>query len=102
MSNTESAPRSRIIRFIRFVVFFSIIFLLFVGGSTALLYLLFSQYTGIQNIWLLVSGTPFVVGPLLIFTILNLYTRFGKPLKNIFKFINSNEAGVFSVHVDIM
>src|SRR5260221_387282 len=99
MSNTESAPRSRIIRFIRFVVFFSIIFLLFVGGSTALLYLLFSQYTGIQNIWLLVCGTPFVVGALLIFTIFNLYTRFGKPLEQLFKVINTIEAGDLSVRV---
>jgi two-component system sensor histidine kinase BaeS len=99
MSNTESTPRNRIRRFIRFAIFFFITFFLFVGGSTTLLYLLFSKYTGIQNIWLLVCGTPFVVGVVLIFTIINLYTRFGKPLEQLFKAINTIESGDLSVRV---
>src|SRR5678815_1366219 len=99
MSNTESTPRNRTRRFIRFAIFFFISFFLFVGGSTALLYLLFSKYTGIQNIWLLVCGTPFVVVVLLIFTLFNLYTRFGKPLEQLFKAINTVEAGDLSVRV---
>jgi len=99
MSNTESSRRNRTNRFIRFAIFFFISFFLFVGGSTALLYVLFSKYTGVQNIWLLVCGTPFVVVVLLIFTLFNLYTRFGKPLEQLFKAINTIEAGDLSVRV---
>ena len=99
MSNTESTSSSRTRRFIRFAIFFLITFILFIGGGSATLYLLFSKYTGTQNIWLLACGTPFIVVVLLIFTIFNLYTRLGKPLEELFKAINAVEDGNLSIRV---
>ena len=54
-------------RFIRFAIFFFISVFLFVGGSAALLYIVFSKYTTIQNIWLLVCGAPSVLIILILF-----------------------------------
>ena len=99
MSNTESTSSSRTRRFIRFAIFFLITFILFIGGGSATLYLLFSKYTGTQNIWLLACGTPFIVVVLLIFTIVNLYSRLGKPLEELFKAINAVEDGNLSIRV---
>lgn len=86
-------------RFIRFAIFFFISVFLFVGGGAALLYLIFSRYTGAQNVWLLVCGAPFVFVLLLIFTIFNLYTRFGRPLEELFDAINAVESGNLSVRI---
>jgi two-component system OmpR family sensor kinase/two-component system sensor histidine kinase BaeS len=97
MSNNETSSRSRIRRFVRFAIFFVIFLSVFFGGSAAFLYLLFSRYTGVQNIWLLICGTPVVLLVLLIFTIFNLYTRFGKPLEGLFDAINAVEEGNLSV-----
>jgi two-component system OmpR family sensor kinase/two-component system sensor histidine kinase BaeS len=86
-------------RFIRFAIFFFISAFLFVGGSAALLYIIFSKYTGIQNIWLLVCGAPFVLVILVILAIMNLYARYGKPLEELFNAIDAVEAGNLSVRV---
>jgi len=101
MFNTESSPERRrnISRFLRFAIFFFISVSLFVGGGAALLYLIFSKYTGVQNIWLLVCGTPVVLIVLLFFTLINLYMRFGKPLQELFDAINAVEEGNLSVRV---
>ncbi|HXQ35830.1 MAG TPA: ATP-binding protein, partial [Anaerolineales bacterium] len=86
-------------RFLRFVIFILIFVSLFVGGSAALFYLIFSNYTGIQNIWLLVCGAPFVLVVLLIFLLFNLYMRYGKPLEQLFNAINEVEAGNLAIRV---
>lgn len=100
MSTAPPTPRRhRMGRFVRFVVFFFISATIFVGGSAALLYITFSKYTGIQNIWLLVCGAPTVLMLLTLFTIINLYTRFGQPLEELFNAINAVEAGDFSARV---
>jgi len=99
MSNTEPTAPSRTSRFIRFAIFFFISIFLFVGGGAALIYLLFTKYTGAQNIWLLVCGAPVILIILLIFTIYNLYTRFGKPLEQLFDAIDKVEEGNLSVRV---
>jgi two-component system OmpR family sensor kinase/two-component system sensor histidine kinase BaeS len=101
MSNTESPtpPRSGMSRFVRFAIFFFIFVFFFVGGGAALLYLVFSKYTGVQNIWLLVCGAPVALIVLLVFIISTLYTRFGKPLEQLFNAINKVEEGDLSVRV---
>lgn len=86
-------------RFAPFMLFFLLSACLFVGGSAALLYLLFSEYTGIRNIWLLICGAPSILIVVLIFTVFNLYTRFGKPLEDLFNAINEIEGGNLSVRV---
>jgi signal transduction histidine kinase len=101
MFNTESSPERRrsISRFFRFAILFFMSVSLFVGGSAALFYLIFSKYTGVKNIWLLVCGAPFVLVVVAIFIISNLYTRFGKPLEQLFKAINEVGEGNLSVRV---
>jgi len=95
ISSNNRSPR----RFIRFVIFFFITFIIFMGGLTALLYLVFSKYTGIQNIWLLICGAPFAIFVLLLFTVINLYTRFGKPLEQLFNAINAVGEGDLTIRV---
>jgi signal transduction histidine kinase len=99
MSNSETSPRRRTIRFVRFAVFFIIFLSLFVGGTAAFLYLLFSRFTNVQNIWLLVCGAPVALIILLLFTVVNLYTRIGKPLEGLFNAINEVEEGNLAVRV---
>jgi len=99
MSNAESSPRRRTNRFLRFGIFFFISVFLFVGGGAAFLYLIFSKYTGTQNIWLLICGAPSVLIFLLFFTLINLYFRFGRPLEELFNAINQVEEGNLSVRV---
>jgi len=80
--------------------FFIIIALVFfIGGTAAFLYLIFSQYTGIKNWWLLFCGTPVIVGITALFIIINLYTRFGKPLQQLFDTIDSISKGDLSARV---
>ncbi|MBK7316195.1 HAMP domain-containing sensor histidine kinase [Candidatus Villigracilis affinis] len=86
-------------RFFPFAIFFFFFILLFIGGTAAILYLIFSEYSGVRNIWLLLCGAPFVVIFLLIVTIFSLYTRFGKPLGEIFNAIDAVAEGNLSVRV---
>lgn len=86
-------------RFFPFFPLFFFVALFFIGGTAALFYLLFSEYVGVRNIWLLVCGAPFVVVLIIIFTIFNLYMRFGKPLENLFSTIDSVSEGNLSVRV---
>jgi two-component system OmpR family sensor kinase/two-component system sensor histidine kinase BaeS len=82
-----------------FTIFFVISAVIFVGGVAAILYLLFSQYSGVQNIWILVCGAPIVLAAIVLITVVNLYTRFGKPLDELFDAINKVEEGDLSVRV---
>jgi two-component system OmpR family sensor kinase/two-component system sensor histidine kinase BaeS len=86
-------------RFARFAIFFLVFFVLLIGGSAALLYLIFSEYTGIRNIWLLVCGAPSAIILLLLILVINLYFRFGKPLEELFNAINAVGSGNLSVRV---
>ncbi len=97
----SSAPgsRRRTGRALLLVAFFFISVSAFVGGSAAVLYLAFSQSTGIRNVWLLFCGTPVVVFAAALFILFNLYTRFGRPLEALFDAINAVEAGDLSVRV---
>jgi len=97
MSTPPSESRAG--RFIPFAIFFIISAFTFVGGIAAILYLLFSEYSGVRNIWLLLCGAPVVLVVFIIFTVFNLYTRFGRPLENLFNAINTIEEGDLSVRV---
>lgn len=79
--------------------FFFGVITLFVGGTAAFLYLLFSEYSGVQNIWLLICGTPVIVVILIVITLFTLYTRFGKPLGQIFNAIDAVAEGDLSTRV---
>ncbi|MBK7452624.1 MAG: HAMP domain-containing protein [Anaerolineales bacterium] len=86
-------------RFFPFAIFFFSFILLFIGGTAAILYLIFSEYSGVRNIWLLVCGAPSAVVLLAIITAFTLYARFGRPLGQIFSAIDSVAEGDLSVRV---
>lgn len=79
-------------------LFFSII-LVFIGGSAALFYLIFSEYTGVKNWWLLFCGAPVVVVIIAFAVIFSLFRRFGRPLQRILNAIDSVAEGDLSVRV---
>jgi two-component system, OmpR family, sensor histidine kinase BaeS len=99
MSENPSPSKKRRNRFVPFAIFFIITAFIFVGGIAAILYLLFSQYTNIRNIWILVCGAPVVLVVFVLLTIFNLYTRYGRPLEELFSAINKIEEGDLSVRV---
>jgi signal transduction histidine kinase len=80
-------------------LFFFFILLLFIGGTAAFLYLIFSEYTGVMNWWLLFCGAPIIVVIIAFVILFNLYRRFGKPLQRIFNAIDSVAEGNLSVRV---
>ena len=93
------ASKRRASRFVPLVIFFIISAFLFVGGAAAILYLLFSEYTGVRNIWILLCCAPVVLVVFVLATVFNLYTRFGRPLEELFSAINAVEEGDLSVRV---
>ena len=99
MPTSPPPKKRRVGRALAFTVFFVLAAVLFVGGIAATLYLLFTEYAGIQNIWLLVCGAPVGLGLILLVAIFNLYTRFGKPLQKLFETINAVESGDLSARV---
>ena len=86
-------------RFFPFAIFFFGIIFLFVGGTAAILYWAFSEFSGVRNIWLLVCGAPVAFAILMIFTLFTMYSRFGRPLEQIFNAIDSVAEGNLSVRV---
>jgi len=97
MSTHPSKHRAS--RFVPFAIFFIVSAFLFVGGIAAILYLLFSEYSGVRNLWILLCGAPVVLVAFVIVTIFNLYTRFGKPLEELFNAINAVGEGDLSIRV---
>jgi len=86
-------------RFVPFAFFFFGTILLFIGGTAAFLYIIFSEFTGVKNWWLLFCGTPIVVVFIASSIIFMLYRRFGRPLGHIFNAIDSVAEGDLSVRV---
>jgi signal transduction histidine kinase len=81
------------------VIFVFSILLLLIGGTSAVLYLTFSEYSGVRNIWLLICCAPAIVLFLILLTIYTLYSRFGRPLRQIFGAIDSVAEGDLTVRV---
>lgn len=86
-------------RFFPTALFFFSVILLFIGGTAAFLYLIFSEYSGVKNWWLLFCGAPIIVVIIAFIILINLYRRFGKPLQRIFNAIDSVAEGDLSVRV---
>jgi len=80
------------------ILFFGIV-LLFIGGTAAVLYLIFSEYSGVRNIWLLGCGAPLFVVIIFIAIAFTLYTRYGRPLRQILNAIDSVAEGNLTVRV---
>ena len=86
-------------RFLPFILFLLATLLLFIGGTAAIFYLVFSEYSGVRNIWLLLCGAPFVVVVVGLITVFSLYSRYGRPLRQMFNAIDSVAEGDLSVRV---
>lgn len=99
MAESPSPRRGGESRYLPFILFLFAVILLFIAGSTALLYLIFSEYSGIRNIWLLVCCAPVAVVVLGGFTIYTLYARYGRPLRQIIGAIDSVAEGDLTVRV---
>jgi len=100
MSNNSPTPERRSAgRFLPLLLFLFVVTLLFIGGSAAALYLIFSEYSGIRNIWLLVCCAPFAAVVLFFFTVYTLYQRYGRPLRQMFSAIDSVAEGDLSIRV---
>jgi len=87
------------VRFLPVILFLFGAILLFIGGIAAVLYWIFSENTGIRNLWFLICCVPFVVIFVAILIIYSLYTRYGKPLGQIFSAIDSVAEGDLSARV---
>ncbi len=102
MSEKSSPPPTktrRVSRALAFTIFFIISAFTFVGGVAAILYLLFSEYSGVRNIWILLCGAPVILVIFVLATLITLYIRFGRPLEELFNAINAVEEGNLSVRV---
>jgi two-component system sensor histidine kinase BaeS len=86
-------------RFLPIILFILFAIFLCVGGGSALLYWIFSEYSGVRNIWLLLCGAPALFVVLAITIIVTLYTRFGRPVEQIVNAIDSISEGDLSVRV---
>lgn len=86
-------------RFLPILLFLFVAIMFFIGGSAAIFYLIFSEYSGIRNVWLLVCGAPVVVIVLGGFTIYTLYSRYGRPLRQILSAIDAVGGGDLSARV---
>lgn len=86
-------------RFLPIILFILFSLFLCVGGGSALLYLVFSEYSGVRNVWLLVCGAPALFVVLVITIIVTLYTRFGRPVEQIVNAIDAIAEGDLSVRV---
>ena len=98
--NKTSSEEHGEFRYAPFVLIVFFIIMLFIGGTAAVAYLIFSEYTGVRNIWLLICGAPFIVVLLGFFTIYTLYSRYGRPLRQILSAIDSVGEGNLSVRVE--
>ena len=96
---TREREWHRGMRYFPVALFFIALILLFIGGSAALLYNVFSEYSGVQNVWVLVCCVPVALIAIIIFVIYNLYSRFGRPLQQMFGAIDSVAEGDLSVRV---
>ena len=99
-NSTPPQRQNNEFRYFPVVIFVFGILLLLIGGTAAVLYLIFSEYSGVRNIWLLICCAPVVVLFLLILTIYTLYSRFGRPLRQIFHAIDSVSEGNLTVRVE--
>lgn len=73
--------------------------LLFIGGTAASLYLVFSEYSGIRNVWILACGAPVVVIVVGLYLVFTLYARYGRPLRQILGAIDAVAEGDLTARV---
>ncbi len=73
--------------------------LLAIGGTAAILYLIFAEYSGVRNVWILGCGAPVAVIVVGVFAMYTLYARYGRPLRRILGAIDAVSEGNLAVRV---
>jgi two-component system OmpR family sensor kinase/two-component system sensor histidine kinase BaeS len=76
-----------------------LIALVFIGGTAAVLYLVFAEYSGVRNVWLLACGAPVAVVVFGLFAVYTLYARYGRPLRRILGALDAVGQGDLAVRV---
>jgi signal transduction histidine kinase len=99
MMGPTTPPNRGAGRYLPILFFLFTVILLFIGGSAAILYLVFSEYSGVRNIWLLLCCAPLVVVVLFFLIIYTLYSIYGRPLRQVFGAIDSVAEGDLTVRV---
>jgi two-component system OmpR family sensor kinase/two-component system sensor histidine kinase BaeS len=99
MTEPNTPPNRGPGRYLPILFFLFAVILLFIGGSAAILYLVFSEYSGVRNIWLLLCCAPLVVVVLLFLIIYTLYSIYGRPLRQVFSAIDSVAEGDLTIRV---
>lgn len=101
MTDKPATPQKRDngMRYAPYALFVIVVGLLFIGGTAATLYLVFAEYTGVRNVWILACGAPVAVVVVGLLTVYSLYARFGRPLGRILRAIDTVAEGDLSVRV---
>ena len=101
MSGNSPSPKKRRGhgRYVPGLLFAIIVFFLFSGGTAAALYLVFAEYSGVRNLWLLACGAPVAVVLVGMFAVLTLYARYGRPLRQILQALDAVGEGDRAVRV---
>ncbi len=101
MTDQPASPRKQddASRYALFALFVLVVALLFIGGTAASLYLAFSEYSGVRNIWILACGAPVVVIIVGLFLVYTLYARYGRPLRQILSAIDAVAEGDLTARV---
>lgn len=101
MTDQPAAPRKSDdgMRYAPYALFVIVVGLLFVGGTAATLYLVFAEYTGVRNVWILACGAPVAVVLVGLLIVYSLYARYGRPLRRILRAIDTVAGGDLSVRV---
>jgi signal transduction histidine kinase len=99
MSKKDSSPRRSANRFVIYLFIIIAIIMCFVGGSSALLFEIFTKSPTAKNSWLLLCAAPVVFVVLAFVILFNLYMRFGRPLRQLFNTINAVGEGDLSARV---
>lgn len=86
-------------RFLPILLAIFAVLLLFIGGIAALLYWLFTEYTSFRSVWVLVCCLPVGVVVVALMIVFSLYTRYGRPLGQLFDAIDKVSGGDFEARV---
>lgn len=97
--SSQQAEWRQGLRFLPIMIFFFLVIVLFLGGTAAILYHLFSQHSEASNVWVVLCCLPVTVIVITMIIGSSMYRRYGRPMGQIFSAIDSVAEGDLSVRV---